>query len=391
MLNSHRSAYIAFDIYPSSKGAATHISHMADQLFDSFDGGALITLGNKNFAEHELEGTVTAHRFTSQIPNYLDRAQAFSGFVKQKLDSMEHLEIAHFRDIWSALGVYNSNKSCHTIFEVNGLASIELPYHYPSLSQSLLAKLEKIETECLIKADQIIVPSHIIAASLINKGINDNKINIIPNGATVPKNTLIATEDLGDYIIYFGAVQPWQGLEVLFRSVALLKDLNNTRLLVCSASKPKQTKELKRLARRLGIESQIIWKYQLKKPELYTYIQNAKLSVAPLTECSRNISQGCSPLKIFESMACGTAVIASRIPAVEEILENDISGKLVRADRPQELARAIRLMLEYPDKRKVLEKNAKQLIQNKFNWVQIRQQLEQVYKRLGSNTVITSQ
>jgi len=191
--------------------------------------------------------------------------------------------------------------------------------------------------------------------------------------------SLSPLENLGDYLIYFGAVQSWQGVEVLLRAMALLNDLSDIKLLICCSSKPKHTKELKRLARRLKIEHRIIWKYQLKKSELNAYIQHAKLSLAPLTECSRNISQGCSPLKIFESMACGTAVIASKIPVVEEILQDNISGKLVRPDRPQELARAIRLMLEYPQKREELEINARQLIDNCFNWDNIGQQLDAVY------------
>jgi len=137
MPNTNHSAYIAFDIYPSSKGAATHITHMAGRLFNVYDSGALITLGAKGSKRFEQVGNVTAHRFLEQIPNYLDRAQAFSGFVQKTLDTIDDLEITHFRDIWSALGVFNCTMSCKTVFEVNALTSIELPYHYPQLSQAL--------------------------------------------------------------------------------------------------------------------------------------------------------------------------------------------------------------------------------------------------------------
>ena len=376
------SAYIAFDVYPSSKGAATHIGHMAGRLFEDHGGGALITLGNAANCEHEQEGNVVAHRFMKQIPNYLERAQAFAGFVQQTLATLPMLEVLHYRDIWSAIGVSNASHNAATLFEVNGLPSIELPYHYPNLSKTMLEKLRVIEKRCLDDADRIMVPSKVIQRALMQRGVNEAKMSVIPNGATPNIDSFATTDIDDDYIVYFGAVQAWQGVDVLLRAMSLLQDLEGLKLVIFSASKPRQTKDLKRLARRLGIENNVIWKYQLDKTQLNAYISNAILSVAPLTECSRNLEQGCSPLKIFESMAIGTAVVASKIPAVEEILQDGVNGKLVRADRPQELARAIRLLLEYPKLRSELEQRARQSIEQVFNWSKIGEQLSALYATL---------
>lgn len=377
--------YAAFDIYPGSKGAATHITHMAGGLFRYFGNGALLTLGSQASSELEYDGPNMACRFVQQIPNYLERAQAFTGFVEKTLETMPNLEVVHYRDIWSAMGVLNPPRAYKTVFEVNALPSIELPYHYPSLSNNFLGRLQKIEDRCLSESDRIIVPSYVIREGLLKRGVDERKLSVIPNGADLITEAGLPDPSLGEYIIYFGAVQAWQGVDVLIKSMGLLKDLSDLNLLICSSSKPSQTKELRRLTRRLGLEHRVIWKYQLDKVELNRYIQGASLSLAPLSECSRNITQGCSPLKIFESMACGTAVIASKIPVVEEILQDGVSGKLVSPDRPQELARAIRLLLEYPEQRSVLAKNAKKLIEDRFNWPKIGLQLDAVYARLSSD------
>ena len=129
----------------------------------------------------------------------------------------------------------------------------------------------------------------------------------------------------------------------------------------------------------------IVWKLQLEKPELNTLIRNAVLTVAPLKECSRNINQGCSPLKVFESWACGTPVIASDLPVVREILEDHVSGRIVPPDRPQSLARMIRFLWEYPELRRELGERGKTLIESTYCWEKIEQQMRSLYQSLLTN------
>lgn len=376
------SAYIAFDVYPSHKGAATHIERMAHCLFEHTHGGALITLGTPNTAAFESEGNISCHRLTRPIPNFLERTQTFSGFVDNALAQYPSIDIVHFRDIWSAMGAIDPRRNCRYVFEVNGLPSIELIYHYPELSKSLQQKLVSLEDYCLARSDAIVVPSHIIKSSLIKRGVASERISVVPNGADPKPIFSDENEELGDYLIYFGAMQPWQGVDTLLKAFALLKDKTQLRLMMCCVGKPRHYKQYQRLARRLDIEKNVIWRYQLSKPELNTYINNALISVAPLSECDRNLNQGCSPLKIFESMACKTPIVASELPVVEEILQDNVDAKLVKPDRPAELARAIRLLLEHPDLRARFAENAYQKIVSTFNWQQSTTKLIDVYKSL---------
>ena len=69
--------------------------------------------------------------------------------------------------------------------------------------------------------------------------------------------------------------------------------------------------------------------------------------------------QGCAPLKILESMASGMPVVASDLPAVRELLADGEHGRLVAPDRPGELARAIRVLLDFPERRARLAANAR--------------------------------
>ena len=78
-------------------------------------------------------------------------------------------------------------------------------------------------------------------------------------------------------------------------------------------------------------------------------------------------------------MACGTPVIASRLPATEEIISHNKNGVLIRAGRPAELARAIRFARDFPQHTALLGKEADETINSNFTWQRARQQLQQVY------------
>jgi glycosyltransferase involved in cell wall biosynthesis len=137
-----------------------------------------------------------------------------------------------------------------------------------------------------------------------------------------------------------------------------------------------------RPAPRLGIAERIIWKYALEENELARWRQHALVSVAPLTDCERNVVQGCAPLKILESMASGTAVVASDVPPVREIIEDRENGWLVHPERPAELARAIRVLLEQPEKARVLGANARRTIEERFTWERSTSALRRAYDRV---------
>lgn len=376
------SLYSAFDLYPSSKGAATHIHQMSKALFEHFGSGYLYVLGNERLPSFQNEGNVEIYRFNEVIPNYLKRAEAFGIRLSMFLADKPDLKLAHFRDIWSGLALLKKDRTYKTIFEVNALMSIELPYRYPYLSKKSLLKIKDIENFCLENSDLIICPSRSIKENLIKISVPESKIKIVTNGAEL-KIEYSDIQDLpAEYVIYFGALQTWQGVDDLIKAFAGLKDYENLKLVICSSNKPSYSKPYRKLAEKLGVSEKIIWKYQLPKEELNTWIRFARLSIAPMKETERNILQGFSPLKVFESMATGTAVLASDLPSVREIITDKENGRLVRPERPAELSRMIRFMLDYPEYTLELGKKGRLTVEKKFNWEQKNKELKEIYANL---------
>lgn len=379
--------YAAFDVFPSAKGAAVHIDRFARCLFAHTGSGVLHVLGDGQMPARQQEGRVQILRYQDQEPNFLRRTLGYGRHLDRALERLAgQLRLCHFRDPWSGVPILrHAEVGYKVLYEVNGLPSVELPYAYPAAAPETLEKIRRVEDFCLERADRIVTPAQGIAEGLRARGVAGDKIRVIPNGADLPPEALPPCPAPWPYLLYFGAVQPWQGLDTLFRAFARLQDFQRLRLVVCAAVARRRTKPYQRLAERLGIAARVHWQYALAQPALDPWRRHALLSVAPLSETARNLEQGCSPLKILESMAAGRAVVASDLPPVRELMQDGVHGRLVPPDRPAELARAIRILLEYPEAREAMGAAGREHIRYHFTWELALQRLNAVYDELSAS------
>ena len=356
-----------------------HIDRFARVLFDFFGGGLLYVLGSDDLPAQQFDDNVEIVRLSASIDNFLERTIAFGERLELLLDeTQDSLRLVHFRDPWSGVPIVSRPHDYAVVYEVNALPSIELPYTYPSAAPSTLAKIEKLEQIALDRADAIVTPSATICNRLVTRGVSPAKITVIQNGADLPDRVERPNDAPRDYLLYFGALQEWQGIETLLRAFARVRDLD-LHLVICSSHDLRYAKGYVRMAERLEIADRILWKASLTADELQPWLQHAIASVAPLSDCARNVVQGCSPLKIVESMAAGVAVIASDLPAVRELVTDRCEGLLVAPDRPAELARAIRILFEYPDLRRDLGSRGRERVRQSLTWPHATKRLIDVY------------
>jgi glycosyltransferase involved in cell wall biosynthesis len=376
-----RAAYVAFDRFPGTKGSAVHIGQMAAELFERFDGGLLLVLGGGDLPPYQREGGIEIARFAEEIPNLIDRMEAFSAWVGRHLaPHLRTLEVCHVRDPWGALPVVAAEGRRHRIvYEANGLPSIELPHTWPQAAPATLAKIRAMERHCLAAADAVVVPSRVIGRAVERLGVPSGRVQLVPNGADLPERPERPPDAPERYLVYVGALQPWQGLDVLLRAFVRLADLPELRLVVCSSVPERRSRALRRLADRLGVGERVEWRHLLRHEDVAGWLAHARISVAPLTGCARNLDQGCAPLKILESMAAGVPVVASDLPAVRELMTDGEHGRLVAADRPAELARALRVLLEYPDAARAMGERGRERVRDGLTWAASRARLREVY------------
>lgn len=380
-----RSLYAAFDTFPAPKGAATHIKHMAKTLFDHCGSGTLYALGGEGLPAYQQEGHIEIVRFSERVPNLLQRALTFSQHLSHLLaERGQDFEICHYRDPWSAYPILNyremHKKHFLTVYEVNALPSLELPYAFPHIAPETLAKVRAQEALCLELSDRIVTPSKVTADYLASLGVEAAKITHLPNGADIQQKPTKPAEAPEQYLIYFGAIQRWQGVEDILRAFTILADFEDLQLVLCLAKHNRTAKGLRKLAQRQGIDDKITWRFGLDQDELLAWLAHAELSLAPLSNCSRNTEQGCCPLKILESMAAGVPVVSTDLPVVRELITDGLHGRLVRPERALDLAIAIRSLLDEPEERRRMGRLARQRAEEHFDWKDICGRLAELYQ-----------
>ena len=382
----HRALYAAFDRFPSRKGSAVHIDRFARALFEHAGGGLLYVLGGEGLPQYQREGEVEIVRFVGEPGHLLERAAGFGARLDALLERTEAtLELVHFRDPWSGIPIVERpGRSYVAVYEVNGLPSIELPFLYPAVPAPILERVAELEQRCLDAADVVITPSDVTAARLVARGVEPGRLHVVRNGAEIPAVAAPTPPDVpARYLLYFGALQPWQGVDTALRALARLRDLDDLELVICASVHRRRAKPYRKLAQRLEVADRVRWHFALPEHELAPWREHALLSLAPLRDCSRNAVQGCAPLKILESMAAGTPVVASDLPAVRELITDREHGRLVAPDRPGELARAIRVLLDYPECRAKLARAARARVAAQLSWQASIDQLRGLYTAAG--------
>jgi glycosyltransferase involved in cell wall biosynthesis len=382
-----RQLFAAFDLFPSAKGAATHIAHSVQAMADARGPVTLACLGTPEMPRWQEEGAITIRRCAELHPNFLRRTERYGRFLGALLDGAPApLARVQFRDVWSGLALLDHPRCADatTVFEVNGLPSVELPVHYPALLHrpALVARLRAMEGECLARADGVVTVSEVSRRWLIGLGVAPGKIEVIPNAAHLPAPAP-ARAERPRLVVYAGTLSPWQGLETLLEATALLAHRDDFALLL-AASSGKHAKPVRKAIARLGLGGRARIEEALDRDRLAERFGAALFSVAPLARCDRNELQGCSPLKIVESMAAGTAVVASDLPVCRELIAPDVEGLLVPPGSPRALARAMEGLLDDPDRAERLGSASRSKAEAHFGYARYRDRLAAFYERLES-------
>lgn len=362
-------AYAAFDRFPAPKGSAVHIARAAGALFAYAPPGLLCVLGGETLPRVQHEGDITVTRFRSDERNLFARADAYACFVDDALDRhRDTLRLVQVRDPWSAApALADPDRPWKVVYEANGFPSIELPSTYPDLPAATLAKIAAVEDACLAAAEAIVTPSATIAACCIAKGADPARVTVVRNGADpLPATPPRPADAPRRYLVYVGALQAWQGFGTLLRAYARLADLD-VDLVVCSSWSARRARGWAKVVARLGLTDRVHWRHELPHADVAAWLAHAELSVAPLADVERNVRQGCCPLKVVESMAAGVPVVASDLPCVRELVDESCA-RLVPPDRPQELARALRVLLDDPAERARLATAARTRSRATLTW-----------------------
>jgi len=380
--------YTAFDIVPSPKGASTHILHNIRGLVNSqFD----VHLLTPNDGLLPPEDTIEGARVT-RIPqdlslNFLERAAHFGKAVRNHIALHQEYDLVHFRNVWDGLAIaQNKNQFGYkTLFEVNGLPSIELKYHYPGIDEGLLSKIKEQEIATLHLSDAIICPSNVTREYIRSVGVDRRSVTVIPNGVSPSDfypSPLPNRDDRIPVLLYIGTLADWQGLEIVIRSMPIILAQKTVVLKLVGRGRSRQRKFLTKQIRKLGIEEKVVMHQAVPHHEVPGVIADADICIAPLGLNDRNVTQGACPIKILEYMASSRPLLASNIPIVRELVREDVDALLFSPNDPEDLARQVLKLLGDMELSKRLADSATARALSRFTWHESQKKLGMVYGRL---------
>ncbi len=380
--------YTAFDIVPSPKGASTHILHNIHGLVNRNYGVHLITPNDGLLpTEDTIEGAQVTRITQDLTQNFLARATHFGKAVLSHLSLHPQYDVVHYRNIWDGLHIAQNKKrfGYKTLFEVNGLPSIELKYHYPGLDSELVSKIKEQEIATLHLSDAIICPSNVTRDYIASLGLNRKLVTVIPNGVSASDfspSPLPIRDDRVPVLLYIGTLADWQGLDIVIKALPKILEQQSVRLHIVGRGRSRQRKILSKQIRKLGVEGSVTVQPAIPHHEIPALIADSDICVAPLGLNDRNVTQGACPIKVLEYMAAGRPLLASNMPIVRELVREDMDALLFSPNDPDDLARQVLTLLNDFDLSKRLAESAAERVLSKFTWHESQKKLGKVYEKL---------
>lgn len=270
-----------------------------------------------------------------------------------------------------------------TVYEVRGFWHDTTASKIPEFDHSERYYLQQeYELYCCNLADRVVAIGESLAEHLINLGVDPEKITIIPNGVDVDEfkpqkkeDRVIKEHDLNGKLVFgfIGSVTKYEGLDYFFKAYALYtKKYKDTHFLLVGDGPALQ--ELRDLVQELNIESFVTFIGRVPHDQVKQYY--SVIDVFPFPRINAKVCRLVTPLKPYEVMGMGKLPLVSDIPALREMVLNDRTGLIFKAENVQSLLECLEKSKDLAE----LGKSSREWVVENRNWSQLVHKYNNVYK-----------
>jgi len=331
-------------------GAASHIKGVVEALralgvkldIVSNDAIAGFDAADPSFTIIPPE-TVGGTRALFDIHNNLIFTHAAALMVERACPEFIYQRYARFSWAGVAASVHNWRP---LFLEYNG-SEVWVGRHWDRVGS--LSLLERYERLNLMAAARIFVVSDVERRNLEARGVAPEKIVLNPNAVDVEtfrpgiggaalrgELRIESTDVVAGFVGTFG---PWHGVIELAQAIKMLpRELPVRFLIVGSGSLHGEVERLLQAQRESG---KVIFTGAVAHDRVPALLDACDILIAPHVPLADGSEFFGSPTKIFEYMAMGKAIVASRLGQIGEVLSHEETALLVEPGNVRELAAAI--------------------------------------------------
>jgi glycosyltransferase involved in cell wall biosynthesis len=268
-------------------------------------------------------------------------ALAANAALAQALEERGTFDLIYERySLWSYAGMQFARLAgIPGILEVNAPLLEEQAEHRGLVNREAA---EMVACNAFRAASAIVAVSDEVAEYVRTFDIDPTCVHVIPNGVNTtrfaPGTVASLPAESGVFTVGFvGTLKPWHGLPSLVEAFDLLHQRTPaTRLLIVGDGGERERTEADLIARGLG--DAVHFTGAVDPSEIPGLLASMDVAVAPYPD---NPNFYFSPLKVYEYMAAGIPVVASRIGQLAGLIDDGVNGLLTPPDDPAALATAI--------------------------------------------------
>ena len=246
-----------------------------------------------------------------------------------------------------------------------------------------------LETYVFKKASAITTICEGLRSDIVKRGIPAQKITVIPNAVDIEKFTYGVEPDqnlrtqlgLQNKIVlgFIGSFYAYEGLPLLLEALPkIIKQQPLTRLLLVGGGPQEQL--IKQKAKELGLEEYVIFTGRVAHDRVQDYYNQVDIFVYP--RLSMRLTDLVTPLKPLEAMAQGRLVVASDVGGHKELIRDNETGRLFKANDPDALASAVLSLLNQPQQWETLRAAGRLYVEQERNWTRSVSHYKNIYARL---------
>ena len=254
------------------------------------------------------------------------------------------------------------------IVEVNELSGFE------RVRGQVLVKLaHKFDERIFKQATLIVVVSNLLKEKIADMLGSDEKIIVVPNGVSKSWiNSTFSNEELNylakqldiinnKVIGFVGGLSHWHNFDFMIDVISdLLNIYPDLILLIVGDGQLKDY--IISLAQKRGIQNSVKTTGKIPHREIQKYIQLFDIALIPHSNQFR------SPIKLFEYMGTGKAVVAPSTDPIRSVISNGIDGLLFESKNKKDIIKKLTLLLSDASLRRKFGKQAQICITEKYLW-----------------------